>query len=133
MGAWGRGTFEEMVRNQDDELNYRILEGGGRIVLVPGVRSIYAVRSTPWALRRQYFQYRFWRIRVMQKHPGQVRLRHLVPWLFVLGLVGTFAASWVAPWAGALCAAIGGSYGIGLLSGCTRFIPRLGATEETAA
>ncbi len=174
MGAWARGTFdrfgpfdEEMVRNQDDEFNYRILEAGGRIVLVPGVRSIYTVRSTPRALWRQYFQYGFWKIRVMQKHPGQVRFRHLVPPLFVLGLVGSFVASWVAPWAGVLCAGIGGSYGlanlasasvmasrggwrqfpavslafaimhlsygIGLLSGCTRFIPRLGAGEETAA
>jgi GT2 family glycosyltransferase len=47
------GPFdEEMVRNQDDEFNDRIPEGGGRIVLVPGVRSIYAVRSTPRALWR---------------------------------------------------------------------------------
>ncbi len=64
MGAWRRATFdrvglfdETMVRNQDDELNYRLLERGGRILLDPSIRSTYTVRSAPGALWRQYFQY----------------------------------------------------------------------------
>jgi succinoglycan biosynthesis protein ExoA len=105
MGAWPRTVFErvgrfdeEMVRNQDDELSYRIREQGGRILLDPAIRSLYHNRTTPRSLWRQYFQYGYWKVRVMQKHPGQMRLRHFVPPAFVttlgvLGLAAPFAVS----------------------------------------
>jgi succinoglycan biosynthesis protein ExoA len=123
MGAWRRPIFdrlglfdEEMVRNQDDEFNYRILENGGRIVLIPGIRSVYTVRSSPQALWRQYFQYGFWKVRVMRKHPGQIRLRHAVPSLFVAALAGSFLAAWLVPRAGALCAGIAILYSLANLA-----------------
>jgi hypothetical protein len=74
---------EEMVRNQDDELSYRILDGGGRIVCNPAIRSRYFNRATIRSLFRQYYEYGFWKVRVMQKHPRQVRPRHLIPAAFV--------------------------------------------------
>lgn len=41
------GLFdEELVRNQDDEFNFRLLRAGGRILLVPGVVSHYYARRT---------------------------------------------------------------------------------------
>ncbi len=90
LGAWRRDLFEkiglfdeELVRNQDDELNYRLRDQGGRILLSPSIRSRYAVRATPRALFSQYFQYGFWKVRVMQKHPTQTRVRHFVPPAFV--------------------------------------------------
>jgi hypothetical protein len=33
----------------------------------------------------QYYQYGFWKVRVMQKHPGQMQARQFVPALFVSG------------------------------------------------
>jgi len=33
---------EELVRDQDDEFNYRLREHGGKIVLNPEIRSIYS-------------------------------------------------------------------------------------------
>src|SRR2546427_6153065 len=112
LGAWWRHTFnrlglfdEAMVRNQDDEFNYRILEKGGRIVLIPAIQSVYIVRGTPRALWRQYFQYGFWKARVMQKHPAQIRPRHTVPSLFVTGLMGSVLLSLFVPQAVAACAA----------------------------
>lgn len=93
MGAWRRDVFdriglfdEELVRNQDDELNCRLRDLGGRVLLSPKIKSRYAVRSGPRALFSQYFQYGFWKVRVMQKHPGQMRLSHFVPPGFVLVL-----------------------------------------------
>ena len=37
---------EEMVSDQDDELSYRLLDEGGRIVCNPAIRSTYRNRST---------------------------------------------------------------------------------------
>lgn len=104
MGAWRRETLEriglfdeEMVRDQDDELNYRLLDRGGRILLSPRIRSSYTVRGNPRALWRQYFQYGFWKVRVMQKHPRQIRLRQLAPPALVAGLLLSAAAAWSRP------------------------------------
>ncbi|MEJ5315281.1 MAG: hypothetical protein WHS45_12970, partial [Anaerolinea sp.] len=38
---------------------------------------------------RQYFQYGYWKVRVLQKHPRQMRLRQFVPPFFVLALAGS--------------------------------------------
>lgn len=90
------GLFdEELVRNQDDEYNYRIRKLGGKILLSPALRSKYYSRSSLTSLWRQYFQYGFWKVRVLQKHPLQMRLRQFVPPVFVSGLlVSPFIAVW---------------------------------------
>jgi glycosyltransferase involved in cell wall biosynthesis len=88
------GGFDaEMVRNQDDELSYRLLEQGGRIVCNPAIRSVYRNRATLRSLWKQYFDYGRWKVRVMQKHPQQMRSRHFVPPLFV----STLGASALVP------------------------------------
>jgi len=94
MGMWPRSSFErfglfdeELVRNQDDELNYRIRKGGGRIWLNPAMRSTYQNRQSVSRLIRQFFQYGEWKIRVLQKHPRQMSWRHFVPPCFVGALV----------------------------------------------
>lgn len=93
MGAWPRKVFEQiglfderLVRNQDDEFSYRLRAAGGRILLSPQIKSEYTVRSTPWSLFKQYFQYGFWKILVLQKHTFQMRPRQFVPPAFALAL-----------------------------------------------
>ena len=82
------GLFnEELVRNQDDEYNFRIRKAGGRILLSPKIRSRYYSRSTLSSLARQYFQYGYWKVRVLQIHPRQMSVRQLVPSVFVLSLI----------------------------------------------
>jgi glycosyltransferase involved in cell wall biosynthesis len=78
---------EELVRDQDDEYNYRIRAAGGRLLLAADVRSRYYSRSSIRGVWRQYFQYGFWKVRVLQKHPRQMRLRQFVPPAFVAGWV----------------------------------------------
>ncbi len=86
------GPFdEELVRNQDDEYNYRLLKSGGRILLSPDIRSRYYSRGSLRSLWRQYYQYGYWKVRVMQKHPRQMRARQFVPPAFVTGLIGSAA------------------------------------------
>ncbi len=78
--TWQRFPFDEaFVRNQDDELSYRLLDGGGRIVCDPAIRSEYRNRASFRALWSQYFAYGYWKVRVLQAHPRQSRARHLAP------------------------------------------------------
>lgn len=77
---------EELVRNQDDEYNYRIRELGGKILLAEDARSTYFSRTSLKGLWRQYYQYGYWKVRVLQKHPRQMSLRQYVPPAFVMAL-----------------------------------------------
>ena len=88
------GQFdEELVRNQDDEYNYRLRQMGARLLLAADVRSRYYSRASLGGLWRQYFAYGLWKVRVLQKHPRQMSLRQFIPPAFVLtlGLGATLA------------------------------------------
>lgn len=94
MGAWPRSVFaniglfdEELVRDQDDEFNYRLREMCGKILVSPKIKSEYTVRSSFRKLWEQYFQYGFWKVRVLQKHPRQMSSRQFVPPAFVAVLI----------------------------------------------
>ncbi len=83
------GLFDEgLVRNQDDELNDRIVASGGRIWLNPRIRSTYYNRGSYRSLWRQYYQYGYWKVRVLRRHPGARRARHLAPAALVAALAG---------------------------------------------
>ena len=105
------GPFdEELVRNQDDEYNYRLRRHDKRLLFAPDLRSRYYSRAGLRALARQYFQYGFWKVRVMQKHPRQMRLRQFAPPLLVAALgLGALAAPW-SRLGLVLLAAVGGLY-----------------------
>ena len=87
------GFDEELVRNQDDEFSYRLRKAGGRILCNPQIVSYYKNRATLESLWRQYYQYGYWKVRVLQKHPRQMSLRQFVPPAFVLGLLGSVLLS----------------------------------------
>ncbi len=96
-GAYWRWVFdkvglfdEELVRNQDDEFNLRIVLAGGKIWMSKSIKSKYFSRGSLGKLWRQYFQYGFWRISTLQKHKRPATIRQLVPLLFTLSL-GTLA------------------------------------------
>lgn len=81
------GLFdEELVRNQDDELNFRVEKSGAKILLSPKIKSTYYGRGDFGKLWRQYYQYGFWKVRVIQKHKRPASIRHLIPLMFVLFL-----------------------------------------------
>jgi glycosyltransferase involved in cell wall biosynthesis/SAM-dependent methyltransferase len=95
-GAYRRGVFERVgtfdesfVRNQDDEFHLRLTRGGGRIVLVPGIRTTYRCRATFAAFARQYFGYGRWKTRVLAKHGRLPAARAFVPPLFVAALAAS--------------------------------------------
>jgi len=104
MGMYRREVFERiglfdesLVRNQDYELNYRLRAAGGRIFCTPAIKSWYHPRPSLTDLWRQYFQYGFWKSRVIRKHPASTRWRHLVAPAFVLALFGSAALAVLVP------------------------------------
>jgi succinoglycan biosynthesis protein ExoA len=104
LGCWPRQVFdrvgffdEELVRNQDDEFNLRLTRAGGKIWQSPFIRSWYTPRSSLNALFKQYLQYGYWKVRVIQKHKLPASVRHLIPSVFVLSLA---VLALTAPWSG---------------------------------
>ncbi|MDR3412360.1 MAG: glycosyltransferase family 2 protein [Formivibrio sp.] len=92
-GCWPRSTFEkfglfdeELVRNQDDEHNLRIIRAGGKVFQSSKIKSWYSPRRSFGALFKQYMQYGYWKVRVIQKHKLPASWRHIVPGAFVLSL-----------------------------------------------
>ena len=87
------GLFdEELVRNQDDELNLRLIKQGGRILLSPQIVCKYFARDSLGKLWRMYYQYGYFKPLVVRKVGGVMTLRQLAPPLFVLGLTVTALA-----------------------------------------
>ena len=100
------GLFdEELVRNQDDELNLRLIRRGGRILLCPQVVSYYYARDSVRKLGRMYYQYGYFKPLVVRKVGGVMTVRQLGPPLFVAGLA---AAAVLAPWSRPAAAALAG-------------------------
>ena len=95
LGCWRRELFErvgffdeELVRNQDDEFNLRITRQGGKVWQSPRIKSVYSSRSSLRGLFRQYLQYGYWKVRVLQKHKIPASVRHLVPAAFLVAVAG---------------------------------------------
>ena len=93
-GAYKRAEFlkvgaydEELIRNQDEELNYRIVKNGGKIWIDPSIKSRYYVRDSLLKLFIQYYYYGFYKVRVIQKIKSIFSFRHFVPAIFVLTLI----------------------------------------------
>jgi succinoglycan biosynthesis protein ExoA len=90
LGCWPRDVFlrvglfdSQLVRNQDDEFNLRLLRSGGHVWQSPKIVSFYTPRSSFRALFRQYMQYGYWKVAVIRKHRMPASLRHLIPGIFV--------------------------------------------------
>lgn len=94
-GAFRREVFEKvglyderLTRNQDSELNYRIIHNGGKIFLSREIQLAYYCRDTVRGIAKMARVNGKWNIITSKLCPGSMRIRHFVPCLFVLSLVG---------------------------------------------
>jgi glycosyltransferase involved in cell wall biosynthesis len=111
------GTFdEEMVRNQDDEFNNRILKQGGKIMLLPDVVCYYYARGSFRQLARMYYQYGAFKPLAARKAGRITTARQVIPAGFVTALGGTLAAALFIPWALLVTAGIAASYALGVVA-----------------
>jgi len=105
------GLFdEELIRDQDDEFNARLIKRGGRILLVPNVESQYYARATLRQTARMFYQYGYFKPLMAKKLGRVMTLRQLVPPLFVLALAVAGVTALLWPPAALALALVGGSY-----------------------
>lgn len=95
-GCWKRDVFYKygmydvrLVRNQDIELNKRIIRGGGKIVIVPDTYCTYLARETYKALAKNNYGNGKWNILTVYytKDMRSLSVRHFVPLAFVFSLI----------------------------------------------
>ncbi len=75
---------EKLVRNQDDEFNYRCRSRGYKILMHPKLKTEYYVRENLNDLIQQYYFYGFYKPEVFKMVPNGRRWHHYVPALFII-------------------------------------------------
>ncbi|MCI0615923.1 glycosyltransferase family 2 protein [bacterium] len=103
LGAYQRDTFqktggfdEELVRNQDDEFNFRLAQAGGKIRFDPKISANYYARDSISRLWKQYFEYGFYKVLVIRKRRAVSSIRQLAPSAFVIALLLSFILALVS-------------------------------------
>lgn len=106
-GAFRREVFDKvglydqrLTRNQDSELNYRIIKNGGKIYLSHKIKLAYYCRDSVKGIAKMAALNGKWNIITNKLCPGSMRLRHFVPFFFVLSLLGLplFGLLWSGFW-----------------------------------
>ncbi len=96
LGCWLRSTLQEaggydehalQWAAEDQELNLRLRESGGAVVLDPAIRSWYFPRSTARGLGRQYRNYGLAKASTLRKHGRFPSWRPVAPALLVAATV----------------------------------------------
>lgn len=94
LGCYRRDVFdriglydEALPRNEDDDLNYRLINSGGKIYLSPKIKTVYYPRDTFSGLAKQYYGYGFGKPSLMKKYGKPTNLKQLVPAFFVVFLI----------------------------------------------
>lgn len=88
---------EELVRNQDDEFNGRIIRHGGKILLMPQVVVDYFARDTISKTAKMFYQYGLFKPLVNKKLHKPTTLRQFFPPLFLAGVITGGLLSFFSP------------------------------------
>ena len=93
-GCFKREVFDkvglydnELIRNQDDELNGRIIKSGGKIYLIPSIVTKYFARDKIGKVKKMFYQYGLYKPLVNKKLGAPATIRQFFPLVFVLGLI----------------------------------------------
>lgn len=93
-GCFKRKVFEriglfdlDLVRNQDDEFNARIIKSGGKIFLIPDLVINYYAREKISKMAKMFYQYGLFKPLVNKKLGSPATVRQFFPVLFLLGLI----------------------------------------------
>lgn len=82
------GLFDnDLIRNQDDEFNGRIIKNGGKIFLIPELSIDYYARDKIAKMMKMFYQYGLFKPLVNKKLGSPATVRQFFPFLFVCGLI----------------------------------------------
>ena len=80
---------EKYVRNQDIELHSRIRAAGYKFFFNPEIQCVYYSRNTVEKMIKQAYCNGKWNMVLLKNQNSALRLRHLIPFVFVLFLIVT--------------------------------------------
>lgn len=84
------GFFDETLRrNQDNDMHRRIREAGGKFYLNPSIESVYYCRDSIRGMFKQGYANGKWNMITFYKDRASLSVRHLMPFLFVCGILGS--------------------------------------------
>ena len=93
-GAFKRSIFdrvglfnEQLLRSEDNDINARIIENGGKVYISEEIHSVYYCRDKISALLKQGVQNGNALFRTIKLNPKAMQIRHFVPFCFLLSLV----------------------------------------------
>lgn len=89
------GGFSKMRFGEDIDFSYRIVEAGFKTRLLPAAWVWHKRRTDFRKFFRQVYNSGIARINLEKRHPGTMKLVHLLPTVFT---VGTIALLLLAPW-----------------------------------
>ena len=88
-GFWDKQVFdkygffdETLIKNQDEDHNYLIIENGGKVYQSSKIKTHYFVREKIIDLIKQMFYYGFYKPLVLVKNISRIKIRHIIPSLF---------------------------------------------------
>jgi cellulose synthase/poly-beta-1,6-N-acetylglucosamine synthase-like glycosyltransferase len=92
------GLFNEnLIRSQDMELSMRIKDNGGRILLLPKTVAYYYPKDNLLEFWKHNLLDGIWAIYPLKFMKRPLKLRHLIPFFFVLSLISTLSLSFLNP------------------------------------
>jgi succinoglycan biosynthesis protein ExoA len=116
------GYDESLPFDEDSDLNYRLRQAGGKLIVSPDIRVRYHVRRSLRSLWKQMFCYGYWRRCAQLKQKGAVPPRVLAPALLVAGLIASCLLAFTPMRAAAL--AVPSLYAAFLFAACAASIRR---------
>ena len=82
------GGFSKMRFGEDIDFSYRIVEAGYQTRLIPEAWVWHKRRTDFRKFFRQVYNSGIARINLMKRHPGTLKLVHLLPTVFTVGVIG---------------------------------------------
>ncbi len=119
------GYDEELLRNQDNDLNQKLVARGHTMYCTWKTHCLYWPQATVRGLLHYMYNNGFWNVISLKKNPASMAARHFIPFVFVLSLIAASLAAiagallpapycWMAP--APLAAALGLHLAVGAVS-----------------
>lgn len=93
-GAFRREVFErvglfntELLRSEDNDMNARIRESGGKIWLADDIRFKYYCRDTVGGILKMGMQNGNALFRTLKVNPKAMSVRHFIPFMFLMSII----------------------------------------------
>jgi len=82
------GYDEALFRNQDNDMNQRLRARGHKLYLTDKTSARLFARPTLWSLMKYAYKSGSWNFITLRRNRSAMSLRHFVPFIFVMAILG---------------------------------------------